>query len=225
MITTKTSHLLAIQWLLLGAGVIFISRGLMGPSARLYEQIAPHTAGISHIAWVAKIGVVAVAILFVVLLWRARSAHSDSIAAGVAAGCGVLIAFAANDVLKSLVAERRPCGVVLQLANCPPATDWSFPSNHTVIAFALAAAVLTVSARWVWPALLIAVIVACGRVAEGVHYPHDVVAGAALGFAIVMATAIWLERPVALLLDWLCRFNLFDQLLTTETTTGRTNLE
>ena len=221
MITTKTSHLNAIQWLLAGAGIIVISRRLMGPSARLYEQIAPHTASVSHIDWVTKIGVMAVAILFVVLLWRARNHNSDSIAAGVAAGCGVLIAFAANEVLKSLVAERRPCGVVLHLANCPPATDWSFPSNHTAIAFALAAAILAVAPRWVWPALLISVIVACGRVAEGVHYPHDVVAAAGLGFAIVMAATIWLERPVGLLLNWLCRFDLFDRLITTR----RTGLE
>ena len=63
-------------------------------------------------------------------------------------------------------------------------TDWtyqSFPSGHATTAFALAAVVGFVSPRWFYPGLALAAVIGFSRISEGVHYPSDVIAGAALG--------------------------------------------
>ncbi len=63
-------------------------------------------------------------------------------------------------------------------------TDWtyqSFPSGHATTAFALAAVVGFVSPRWFYPGLALAAVIGLSRITEGVHYPSDVIAGAALG--------------------------------------------
>ena len=63
-------------------------------------------------------------------------------------------------------------------------TDWtyqSFPSGHTTTAFALAASIGFISPRWFYPSLALAAVIGLSRVTEGVHFPSDVVAGAALG--------------------------------------------
>ena len=74
----------------------------------------------------------------------------------------------------------------------------SFPSGHTVTAFATAVAVAWFVPRWRWPLLLVALAVAVSRVAIGAHYPSDVLAGAILGSATsyFMARA-WARRRIA----------------------------
>ncbi len=94
----------------------------------------------------------------------------------------VLLACAVTTVLKPLVGEPRPfeVGVVRPLV----AADhpfWSFPSGHAARAFSLAAA-CTFERVGPWPLLWVwAVAVGVSRVTLGVHWPHDVVAGAAVG--------------------------------------------
>ena len=76
-------------------------------------------------------------------------------------------------------------------------TDWtyqSFPSGHATTAFALAAVVGFISARWFYPALALASVIGLSRVTEGVHYPSDVVAGALLGLAGAYAVR-WFFAP------------------------------
>jgi len=61
------------------------------------------------------------------------------------------------------------------------ATEKSFPSGHATFAFALAAGVALHNRKWGNALLALAALVAFGRVAAGVHYPTDVVAGAVVG--------------------------------------------
>ena len=70
------------------------------------------------------------------------------------------------------------------LSFSPNWLDWtfqSFPSGHATTAFALAAVVGFVSPRWFYPGLVFAAAIAVSRVALGVHYTSDVIAGAILG--------------------------------------------
>jgi len=58
---------------------------------------------------------------------------------------------------------------------------WSFPSGHATFFFALSTSVYLYNRRWgVW-FLLTSVLIVLGRVAAGVHYPSDVLAGAIIG--------------------------------------------
>lgn len=94
-------------------------------------------------------------------------------------------------LLKLAVREDRPCRTlrVPTLEACPGPGDWSFPSNHAALAAAAAVALVFVSRRLGAIALVAAVLMAASRVWVGVHYPHDVLAGVAVGASVAFVTA------------------------------------
>lgn len=68
----------------------------------------------------------------------------------------------------------------------------SFPSAHTFLSFAIATTVLLYGHKKLgWLMMAIAVMVGFSRIATGVHYPSDVVAGATIGIASGVL-AFWL---------------------------------
>jgi undecaprenyl-diphosphatase len=69
------------------------------------------------------------------------------------------------------------------------AADPSFPSDHATAAFAIAVSLLLRQRAWGAVVLVLSVVLAAGRVAMGIHYPTDVIGGAALGS--VVAIALW----------------------------------
>ncbi len=81
-------------------------------------------------------------------------------------------------VVKRTVRRARPAGEVSVVA---PPDRFSFPSGHTAAAFALALAMFGAVPMLVPLFFVAAVIVAYARMYLGVHYPVDVVAGAAIG--------------------------------------------
>lgn len=95
----------------------------------------------------------------------------------VRVGTATLAAHAAAVVLKRVVRRPRPAldGLIVHGGT---ASDLSFPSAHatSTTAFAVAAAPLTGRGILVLPAVM-----AGARLAVGVHYPSDVLVGAALG--------------------------------------------
>lgn len=60
----------------------------------------------------------------------------------------------------------------------------SFPSGHATVAFACATVLALAAPRLRWPLFALAALIAFSRVYVGVHYPLDVLAGAALGVLI-----------------------------------------
>lgn len=63
----------------------------------------------------------------------------------------------------------------------PPLTVYAFPSGHTATAFAAAVVLVYGSPGIGMIALLAAALIGFGRLATGVHYPTDVLAGVVLG--------------------------------------------
>ena len=107
-----------------------------------------------------------------------------AVAAIASAGVGLLAA----KVISELVDRARPFvaephQVHLFTAH---AADPGFPSDHATAAFAIAVAILLRKRSWGWVALGFATLLAVGRVGLGVHYPSDVLAGAALGAAAAL---------------------------------------
>ena len=75
----------------------------------------------------------------------------------------------------------------------------SFPSGHTATAFALATSLSIRYPKWyvIAPSALWACSVGVSRMNEGVHYPTDVMAGAAIGAGFAVANVYinhWLNR-------------------------------
>ena len=59
----------------------------------------------------------------------------------------------------------------------------SFPSGHAALAFALATSVFLVHRRWGILFFVLALAVGLGRIAAGIHWPTDILAGAIIGIA------------------------------------------
>lgn len=121
----------------------------------------------------------------------------------VSAGVGVIAAYALSEGVKVLVAQPRPCTVMdlTTVLACPGPGDWSWPSNHSVLAAAFAAACVLAAARSVWIAVPVALVIAGSRVAAGVHYVHDVLSGLALGVLVVTGVVFALRHVIDRALD------------------------
>ncbi|HLS63132.1 MAG TPA: phosphatase PAP2 family protein [Ruania sp.] len=132
------------------------------------------------------------AVLVVVTVLRDRPAFWTL----VAGGAGVIGAYLISAGVKLLVAEQRPCQVweVSTVLTCPAVGDWSWPSNHSLVAAAFATACMLAVPRTAWLAVPVAVLSGLARLAAGVHYLHDVAAGLALGTAVVVVVVLLLRR-------------------------------
>jgi undecaprenyl-diphosphatase len=125
-------------------------------------------------------------------VWRRRAPL-----AFLAAVAATLTASVAVGALKDVFERARPpeadpgLGSLVAIPSNP-----SFPSGHAATAFAAATAIALLSPRMRPYALGIAAAVALSRIYLRVHFPLDVVAGAALG-AGIGAVAAWTALRLA----------------------------
>ena len=109
-----------------------------------------------------------------------------------ATALAVLLAEVSSGLLKELVERDRP--FVVEPLPEPIAREpasYSFPSGHATVSFAAATVVAAWLPRLAIPAYALAAAIAWSRVVVGVHYPLDVLAGAALGVGIgLLITAL-----------------------------------
>jgi undecaprenyl-diphosphatase len=132
---------------------------------------------------------------------RFASWRRAAVAAGLSAGLGLAV----GKVISELVDRARPFvadpgGVHLFSSHV---ADAGFPSDHATAAFAIAVAIVLRKRGWGIAALVAAAVLSVGRVAIGVHYPSDVLGGAALGTAA--ALVLWIapiRARVDALADW-----------------------
>ncbi len=113
-----------------------------------------------------------------ILLFGGEARFQALGAAGVASALSILL-FA---WLKRLTGRRRPCHIAPHCwATLLPPDQFSFPSGHTMTAFAVA-----VPLALFYPTLMIglffcALSIAMSRILLGMHFLSDVVAGALIG--------------------------------------------
>ena len=159
---------------------------------------------VSHHSWLGSLfravetyGTILIGVAAVCLWLLARPGGNRKwkLAAGSALGAAAL-ALLANRVISTAWHRDRPfethhVGHVWG----PRKTDASFPSDHSSAAFAIAVAVALLDPLAGVLFLVLAALIALGRVVIGEHYPGDVLAGAAIGTAAALIV-VRLARPV-----------------------------
>jgi undecaprenyl-diphosphatase len=101
--------------------------------------------------------------------------------AGAAAISGVFLYV----LLKRIFRRRRPCDIEPHCwARVLPPDQFSFPSGHSISAFAVAIALGACYPEFLVPLLFLALSIAVSRIVLGMHYLSDVIAGASLGSAL-----------------------------------------
>lgn len=152
------------------------------------------------VAGYANDGVALFAILLLAGWWIARRASNPSaMTAAVWAPLGVLAAVAINQPIADDINATRPCNALPHIVVLHCNTDGGFPSDHAMMAGAVAAGVWLVNRRLGVIAAIAAAAMAWARVYVGAHYPQDVVAGLTLG-AVLSVAGYLIFRPM---LTWL----------------------
>jgi undecaprenyl-diphosphatase len=99
-------------------------------------------------------------------------------------------------VLKDVTNRDRPPLVYAHpkaLVHVPQ--NGSFPSGHAATSFACATILSAARPRWAPAFYVLAALIAFSRVYNGVHWPLDVVAGAALGVLVATALLLLVRGP------------------------------
>ncbi len=152
----------------------------------------------------ATYGVVVFGALLLAALVAARHRSSRDLASTGWAAIAMLLALALNQPLGHLFGEQRPYVThpgILRLADVT--TDFSFPSDHAVMAGAVAAGLL-LAHRWLGSlAVVAALLMAFSRVYIAAHYPWDVVGGLMLGCVVAVIGWVVLAAPLTALTGWL----------------------
>jgi undecaprenyl-diphosphatase len=174
---------------------------------RVYHAVNSFTA---HHSWLGSLfrfietyGTILIAVAAVALWLLARPGGDRKwkLAAGSALGAAAL-ALLVNRIISSGWHRDRPY-VTHHVAHIwgPRKTDASFPSDHSSAAFAIAVAVLLIDPVVGALFLVLAILIAVGRVIVGEHYPLDALTGAAIG----TVSAVVVVRYARPLIAWLVR--------------------
>ena len=111
-------------------------------------------------------------------------------AATLAASLGVTLFLR----LKKATARRRPCAFEPHCwATLLPPDQFSFPSGHTITAFAVAVSLSRFYPELALGLLFCALSVAASRILLGMHFLSDVLAGAVIG-TVLACGSTWLMR-------------------------------
>lgn len=104
-----------------------------------------------------------------------------------------LICTALYKAIKARTSRPRPYQAQPGITLCvSPLDQYSFPSGHTLHATAFAMVACAYYPALFWLLLPFATLVALSRVVLGLHYPSDVLAGAAIGASVAeLSLLIW----------------------------------
>ena len=146
-----------------------------------------HRAGwlnpiIEGVSWIGTDGAVWIVIAaLLAVLWRRPAVFLQVVAADLASA---VLSYGFRDWIGR---DRPPLTYARPKPLVGVPHSGSFPSGHAATAFACATLLAFAAPRLAAPFLLLAAAIAFSRVYVGVHYPLDVIGGAALGVAVAIA--------------------------------------
>lgn len=106
-----------------------------------------------------------------------------------AAASAAFIGFCTFVSIKKVSGRKRPCAIEPHCwAHLLPPDQFSFPSGHTITAFAVAISVSAFYPNLFTPLLFCAISIAISRILLGMHFLSDVVVGAILGSGFALTS-------------------------------------
>lgn len=122
-------------------------------------------------------------VLLAVIVWKRAGSLRDKIELlTLSVGAGIISRYGVAELIRHFYHRPRPFlalpGDVHSLFTDP---SWSFPSGHASFFFALSTVVFLYDRRLGYVFFALSAVITIGRVAAGVHYPSDILAGAVLG--------------------------------------------
>ena len=144
----------------------------------LIPNSAPFLGAVSHLTTFISI----LSVLIVLMLWYVTGSRTTLKKFFILVSVLILVLIFSQG-LKSLIYKDRPFDTYPFIEKLSDGGGSSFPSGHTMEAFAMATefSLLFRRKEIVIPAFLWAVVVAYSRMALGVHYPSDVLGGCLIG--------------------------------------------
>ena len=132
------------------------------------------------LSYMGEYGVFWILLAIILLFFRKTRAAGVCVLAAMALGflCGDII-------IKNIIARPRPFLLNPSVnMNIPGPTSYSFPSGHSISAFAAVTALFGMlkEKRWIaYSGLVLAILIVFSRMYNYVHYPSDVICGILLG--------------------------------------------
>jgi undecaprenyl-diphosphatase len=115
-------------------------------------------------------------------IWLLIEGGSKQLAAVESAGAAAISGVVIYVILKRVFRRRRPCDIEPHCwSRVLPPDQFSFPSGHSISAFAVAIALGACYPAFLIPLLFLALSIALSRIVLGMHFLSDVIAGASLG--------------------------------------------
>lgn len=169
------------------------------------NDVARHTPWLHGVVTgYAKYGVVLFAVLLLGGLVVHRTATDRALAAAGWAVLATLVAVGLNQPLVSAVSEARPYTAHPDLLVLATRTsDYSFPSDHAVMAGAAAGGLWLASRLLGAIAGGAALAMALSRVYVAAHYPWDVASGLVFGALVALLGWVLLRAPLTAVTRWL----------------------
>jgi undecaprenyl-diphosphatase len=128
-------------------------------------------------------------VLLVVLQWWSKHDRLQVRHTCIAAGLSFIVGLGLNQVILLFIHRVRPYDAGVSHLIISRSSDWSFPSDHATVTFAIAGAFLLHGSKWRGLALLAGAFLVCtSRIYVGTHYFTDVLGGAMTG--ILAAAAV-----------------------------------
>jgi membrane-associated phospholipid phosphatase len=118
---------------------------------------------------------------------------------GLRIGVIVLVTGSISEFLKLIMHGPRPYWYSTQIRALTSEVTFGVPSGHAQIATGLwGMAAAQIKRRWAWlAAVLIIIMIGLSRLYLGVHFPHDVLLGWAIGALVLWAFLRWWDTTAA----------------------------
>jgi undecaprenyl-diphosphatase len=170
--------------------LFYLLHGLAGQSPFLDGAIVFFATYLAYI-------LAATFVLFLVLLGGPLARKLEI--AAVALSATLLSRGIITEAIRYFFRRERPF-TALSFPPLFPDSAASFPSGHATFFFALSTVLYLYDRRWGTAFFAASGLIVLARVAAGVHYPSDILAGAIIGvctgyFVYVLVRRFWPEKP------------------------------